>query len=75
MSMSPQAHILSSSQESLRGGSRVVYSFPSVPDDRHWVAGKRALALGGARSQGHNTILRGLVPRALGFPSGGRRGP
>jgi len=43
-------------------------SAPSGPDDRYRVAGKRALALGVARSQGHNTgLLRGLVPRS-GFP-------
>ena len=33
--------------------ARELRSAPSGPDD--WVAGKRALALGGARSQGHNT--------------------
>ena len=42
-------------------------SAPSWPDARHRVAGKRALALGGARSQGHNTGLRGLAPRTR-FP-------
>ena len=42
-------------------------SAPSWPDDRYRVAGKKALALGGARSQGKgrkvNTGLRGLAPR------------
>jgi len=42
-------------------------SAPSGPDDRDRVTGKRALALGGARSQGKghkvNTGLRGLVLR------------
>ena len=42
-------------------------SASSWPDARHRVAGKRALALGGARSQGHNTGLRGLAP-CTGFP-------
>ena len=37
-------------------------------------AGKRALALGGARSQGHNTVLRGLAPRT-GFPLNCRTPP
>ena len=47
-------------------------SAPSWPDARHRVAGKRALALGGARSQGHNTGLRGLVLR-FGFPLAAER--
>ena len=47
-------------------------SAPSWPDARHRVAGKRALALGGARSQGHNTVLRGIVPRS-GFPLAAER--
>ena len=49
-------------------------SAPSWPDARHRVAGKRALALGGARSQGHNTGLRGLVP-CTGFPLNCRTPP
>jgi len=49
-------------------------SAPSGPDDWHRVAGKRALALGGARSQGHNTGLRGLAPRT-GFPLNCRTPP
>ena len=32
-------------------------SAPSGPDARGWVAGKRALALGDARSQGHNWAI------------------
>ena len=37
-------------------------SAPSGPDDWHRVTGKRALTpRGGARSQGHNTGLRGLA--------------
>ena len=47
-------------------------SAPSWPDDWHRVAGKRALALGGARSQGHNTGLRGIAPRS-GFPLAAER--
>ena len=49
-------------------------SAPSGPDDRYRVAGKRALALGGARSQGHNTGLRGLAP-CTGFPLNCRTPP
>ena len=47
-------------------------SAPSGLDDWDRVAGKRALALGGARSQGHNTGLRLLVPRS-GFPLAAER--
>ena len=48
-------------------------SAPSGPDDWDRVTGKRALApRGGARSQGHNTGLRGLVGSAYRVsPSGG----
>ena len=53
-------------------------SAPSGPDDRDRVAGKIALALGGARSQGKgrkvNTGLRGLVP-CTGFPLNCRTPP
>ena len=53
-------------------------SAPSGPDDWHRVAGKRALALGGARLQGKgrkvNTGLRGLAPRT-GFPLNCRTPP
>ena len=53
------------------GGLR---STPSGPDDWHRVAGKRALALGGARSQGHNTGVsqRGLALR-FGCPLAAER--
>ena len=52
-------------------------SAPSKPDDRYRVVGKRALALGGARSQGHNTGLRGLAPCTGfgGFPLNCRTHP
>ena len=53
-------------------GAKIQRCTPSGPDDWHRVAGKRALALGGARSQGHNTGLRGLVLRS-GFPLAAER--
>ena len=63
-----------SAVSSLTSRAGELRSAPSGPDDRDRVAGKRALALGGARSQGHNTGLRGLAPRT-GFPLNCRTRP